>query len=468
MVYKQNTLFLVLRLMVILAVMMTIPFITTFIERDQLIFTYLVIALILGILVFELIRFTNRSNRELTEFLQHILNRDFNLSFNVDKAWGSRKDLYRTFNDVLQTYKEIKIEKEVQFRFLDHIVELIEVGIMVLDQHNRVVLINSSAEALSTANSPGTWEQVRKKNRTFADAVDQVKGPQRVLCEFRTGQETTRLVIHVNRTSMLEEPYILITFQDLGSVAEDMETGAWVKLMRILNHEIRNSITPISSLTETIIMILQHENGRRKEPGQISPQNLSDIMTSLEALQQRCDNLLQFISDYQKLTKIPAPSPVEIELKSFLEEIHSLFSGELEKRNIKFNLETESANLIVRADRNLLQQVLFNLVKNSMEALENVKDPLLIIRILREGGQHLVSIEDNGTGIEADIMDEIFVPFYTTKPQGSGIGLSLARQIMRMHGGNIRISSKPGEGTVVYLDFQGLLEFSKFASTETG
>ncbi len=455
MAYKQNTLFLVLRLMVILAVLMTIPFLTRFIERDQLIFTYIVIALILGILVFELIRFTNRSNRELTEFLQHILNRDFNLRFNVDEARGARKELYRTFNDVLQTYKEIKIEKEVQFRLLDHIVELIEVGIMVLDQHDRVVLINSSAEALSTVSSPGTWEQVRKKNRAFAEAVDQVKGPQRVLCEFKTGQETTRLVIHVNRTSMLEEPYTLITFQDLGSVAEDMETGAWVRLMRILNHEIRNSITPISSLTETIIMILQEEGGATKELEQISSQNLSDIMTSLEALQQRSDNLLKFISDYQKLTKIPAPSPIDIELKSFLQEILSLLRGELDKRNVKFNIEIESASLIIRADRNLLQQVLLNLVKNSIEALENVKDPLLDIRVLREEGRHVISIEDNGTGIDPGIIDEIFVPFYTTKPQGSGIGLSLARQIMRMHGGNLRVSSKPGKGTTVYLDFQG-------------
>ena len=167
MVYKQNTLFLVLRLLLILAVMMTIPFLTRFIEKDQLIFTYIVIALILGILVFELIRFINRSNRELTEFLQHILNRDFNLRFNEDEARGARKELYRTFNEVLKTYKEIKIEKEVQFRFLDHIVELIEVGIMVLDQKNSIVLINSSAEALSNVSSPGTWEQVEKKEPDF-------------------------------------------------------------------------------------------------------------------------------------------------------------------------------------------------------------------------------------------------------------------------------------------------------------
>ncbi len=455
MVYKQNTLFLVLRLLLILAVMMTIPFLTRFIEKDQLIFTYIVIALILGILVFELIRFINRSNRELTEFLQHILNRDFNLRFNEDEARGARKELYRTFNEVLKTYKEIKIEKEVQFRFLDHIVELIEVGIMVLDQKNSIVLINSSAEALSNVSSPGTWEQVKKKNQTFADAVDQVKGPQRVLCEFKLGQVTKRLVIHVNRTHMLEEPYTLITFQDLGSVAEDMETGAWVRLMRILNHEIRNSITPISSLTETIIMILRNEDGGRKELEQISPQNLSDIMTSLEALQQRSNNLLQFISDYQKLTKIPAPSAVEIELKSFLEEIHSLFRGELEKKNIKFKLETEEASRIIKADRNQLQQVLLNLMNNSLDALGNTKDPHLIISTTKGVGRNVICIKDNGPGIEPGIMEEIFVPFYTTKPQGSGIGLSLARQIMRMHGGNIRISSKPGEGTIVYLDFQG-------------
>jgi len=455
MVYKRNTLFLVLRLMVILAVMMAIPLLTRFIERDQLIFTYIVIAIILGVLVFELIRFTNRSNRELTEFLQHILNRDFNIRFNVDKTRGDRKELYRTFNDVLQTYKEIKIEKEVQFRFLDHIVELIEVGIIVLDQNEKVVLINSAAESMSKVTSPGTWEQLRKKNQDFTEAIDSVKGPQRVLCEFKSGQETIRLVIHVNSTTMLDEPYTIITFQDIGSVAEDMETGAWIRLMRILNHEIRNSITPISSLTETIMMILQHEDGHQKDLHEISPQNLTDIMTSLEALQQRSENLHQFINDYQQLTKIPAPSPAEIELESYLEEIHSLFRPEFERRNIKFTFQIESESQVIRADRNQVQQVLLNLVKNSMEALESIKDPRLMIRSFREEDQIVVLISDNGTGIDPEIMDEVFVPFYTTKPQGSGIGLSLARQVMRMHGGNIRIASERGEGTTVYLDFQG-------------
>jgi len=455
MVYKQNTLFLVLRLMVILAVMMAIPFLTGFIEKGQLIFTYVVIVLILVVLIFELIRYTNRSNRELTEFLQHILNRDFNLRFNVDKARGTRKELYRTFNNVLQTYKDIKIEKEVQFRFLEHIVELIEVGIIVLDQRQKIVLINSSAEAMVKVSSPGTWEQVRKKNQTFTDAVDQVKGSQRVLCESKSGQKTMRLVIHVNRTSMLEEPYTLVTFQDIGSVAEDMESGAWVRLMRILNHEIRNSITPISSLAETIMMILHHEDGHRKVLAQLNPQNLSDIQVSIETLRQRSDNLHQFIDDYQKLTKIPAPVPMKIELQSFIEEIHSLFRTDFDNRKIKFLSEIKPEDQMLRADRNLLQQIMINLVTNGLDALENVDNPKLVIRSQTEKGSIRISVTDNGAGIDQDILNEIFVPFYTTKPQGSGIGLSLARQVMRMHGGNIWITSRMRGGTTVYLDFQG-------------
>ena len=455
MVYKQNTLFLVLRLMVILAVMMAIPFLTGFIEKGQLIFTYVVIVLILVVLIFELIRYTNRSNRELTEFLQHILNRDFNLRFNVDKARGTRKELYRTFNNVLQTYKDIKIEKEVQFRFLEHIVELIEVGIIVLDQRQKIVLINSSAEAMVKVSSPGTWEQVRKKNQTFTDAVDQVKDSQRVLCESKSGQKTMRLVIHVNRTSMLEEPYTLVTFQDIGSVAEDMESGAWVRLMRILNHEIRNSITPISSLAETIMMILHHEDGHRKVLAQLNPQNLSDIQVSIETLRQRSDNLHQFIDDYQKLTKIPAPVPMKIELQSFIEEIHSLFRTDFDNRKIKFLSEIKPEDQMLRADRNLLQQIMINLVTNGLDALENVDNPKLVIRSQTEKGSIRISVTDNGAGIDQDILNEIFVPFYTTKPQGSGIGLSLARQVMRMHGGNIWITSRMRGGTTVYLDFQG-------------
>jgi nitrogen fixation/metabolism regulation signal transduction histidine kinase len=454
MVYKQNTMSLILRLILILVVMMTIPLLTRIIEGDQLIFTYIFIALVLGILIFELVRYTNRSNRELTEFLQHILNRDFNLHFNEDKTKGARKALYQTFNEALQTYKEIKIEKEIQFRFLEHIVELIEVGIIVLDQSEKIVLINSSAEALSGVSAPGTCDQFRKRNPEFAGSVDSVKGPQRVLCEFNSGEEKIRLVIHVNRTSMLDEPYTLITFQDIGSVADDMETGAWVRLMRILNHEIRNSITPITSLAETIMMILQNEDGGHKELAQLNPQNLSDINTSLEALHKRSENLHQFIRDYQQLTKIPAPVPRNIDLKPFIEEILSLFRAEFDRWGITYSLEIEPEDQILRADRNLLQQVLINLIRNSLEALQEEDHLQIVIRSKVKNKRLLIVISDNGTGILPGILDEIFVPFYTTKPQGSGIGLSLSRQIMRMHGGNLKVTSEPGAGTNVYLDFQ--------------
>ena len=263
-----------------------------------------------------------------------------------------------------------------------------------------------------------------------------------------------RLVIHVNRTSMLDESYTLITFQDIGSVAEDMETEAWMRLMRILNHEIRNSITPITSLAETIMMILQKEDGRHKELSQINQQNLTDIISSIEALYKRSETLHQFINDYQQLTKVPAPVPANINLKAFMEEIHALFHAEFEKLQIKFSIKIEPEDQMLRADKNLLQQVLINLIKNSLEALKDKGNPQMAIRSKVENGQLIIDISDNGAGIEPGILDEIFVPFYTTKPQGSGIGLSLARQIMRMHGGNLKVTSKPGEGTNVYLNFQ--------------
>ena len=165
--------------------------------------------------------------------------------------------------------------------------------------------------------------------------------------------------------------------------------------------------------------------------------------------------LHQFINDYQQLTKIPAPVPTDIELTSLVEEIRALFQSEFQKRKIEFSAEIVPEDQIIRADANLLQQVIINLVNNGVEALENVENAELKFRSQPEMGRVQISITDNGTGIEPDVLDEIFVPFYTTKPQGSGIGLSLARQIMRMHGGKIRIASKKGKGTTVYLDFQG-------------
>jgi nitrogen fixation/metabolism regulation signal transduction histidine kinase len=433
--------------------MMCIPFVGRFAEPNQLFFTYMVIAVILGSLTMELYFFLNRTIRELVRFLEHIRNRDFSLSMDEDEAKGMRKNLYRIFNDVLQTYRDIRIEKEVQFRFLEHIIELIEIGIIVFDQKGKVVLSNTAAAHLTGVPVLHSWDQMKKRNQDFVASVGSIKDSGRSLYESGGPDGSSQLAIQVSRTRMLEDSFALMTIQDIRGMVEHKETGAWIRLLRTLNHEIKNSVTPISSLTDTIMMILQHEDGKPKALHEIDEQNLSDIVTSVETLRQRSKSLHGFVDEYHKLTRIPVPDPEELACRTLLEETEALFTGDLEKTKIRIVVDAEDKKLKIRADHSLIEQVLINLVKNSMDALTDHPAPEIILASELVGNEVILSVADNGAGIEKDLLENIFIPFFSTKATGSGIGLSLVRQIMRLHGGDVRIASKKGKGTIVYLAF---------------
>lgn len=453
MVYRRYNILLIIRLILILGVMMCVPLAIGRMEPGQLFFTFLVIGIILVFMTIELINFLNRTLRELTEFLENIRNRDFTLRFHQENARGNRKKLYNTFNEVLKTFQEIRIEKEVHFRFLQHIIELIEIGIIVLDQEGKVILMNTTAGNLTGVPSPRNWDQIRRKNPEFAAAVGPLTSTGRVFFESVSPANPARMAIQLTGTRMLEKPYTLMAIQDIGSVVEQKETGAWIRLLKTLNHEIKNSVTPISSLADTMMMILHHQNGNPKTLEEIDLHNFTDLMTSAETIQQRSKRLHEFIDEYHKLTRIPVPNPVKISCKTLLEETASVFSSEMELKGIKLILEKHDKELFLRADPGLVQQVLINLVKNSMEAMADRADSEITLDFSGNNMGIVLIVKDNGEGIEEAILDDIFVPFYSTKTHGSGIGLSLVRQIMRLHGGNVRVISTKGEGTAVYLEF---------------
>jgi nitrogen fixation/metabolism regulation signal transduction histidine kinase len=418
-----------------------------------MVFTLLVIGLVLVALVLELYYFMNRTLRELTQFLENIRNRDFNLRFNEKESKGIRKNLYRTFNEVLDVYREIRIEREIHFRFLEHMIELIEVGIIVFDQEGEVVLWNTSATNLTGIPTLKSWDQMVRKNEEFAAKVGNIYESGRVFFEPIQPGTSSRLVIQVSRTRMLDETYSLMTIQDVGSVVDHKETGAWIRLLRTLNHEIKNSVTPISSLADTIMMILKDTKGGYKSLGELEQENLADIIKSMETLQQRSLSLHSFIDEYHKLTRIPAPDPASFSCASLFREIKDTFSSEFERESVQLLIEESKTGMEISADRALIGQVMINLVRNSLDALAGQPKAEIVLSCKEVPDEKLISISDNGTGIDEDLMEDIFIPFFTTKKDGSGIGLSLVRQIMRLHGGHVRIKSRKGEGTTVCLVF---------------
>ena len=226
---------------------------------------------------------------------------------------------------------------------------------------------------------------------------------------------------------------------------------AWQQLIRVLTHEIMNSITPISSLASTVQSILKTSVQGQTSP---DPESLDDINSAVNTIQRRSEGLIHFVNSYRNLTKIPKPNFQIFQISSLFERIQNLMSKELEEKGIKFSQCVTPDSLELTADPELVEQVVINLLINSEHSLESQEGAeISLAASLDERGKILIKVTDNGPGIPEDVLEKIFIPFYSTKKNGSGIGLSLSRQIMRAHGGNIRVASKAGEETVFTLRF---------------
>jgi two-component system nitrogen regulation sensor histidine kinase NtrY len=451
--FNRYRILLAVRLLIILGVMWIFPFAGRIAEPNQLVFTYLVSGLILLILVIELYFFLDRPLKEVRRFLEHIKNRDLSVRFNIAAKSRASKKLYRDFNEVLEVYQDIRIEKETQFRFLEHMVELIETGIVVFDAEGTVVLSNTAASELSGIPVLRSWKQVSQKNPDFAAAVGTISRSGKVLYEKKGAASAAQLMVQVSRTRMLDETYALMTMQDVSGAVEHKETGAWIRLLRTLNHEIKNSITPIGSLADTLMLILKKENGDFRALEDLTAQHLADLQVSAETLQQRSKSLYDFVNKYHQLTRIPPPEPEEIQCLNFLHEMITLLSPGMKDCDIRLKEECEGEELVIRADRGMLEQALINLVNNARDAMEEQLHPCIELGVRTRDGETIISVDDNGSGIPAEIMEDIYIPFFSTRKEGSGLGLPLVRQIMRLHGGFVSVTSKPGTGTSVMLHF---------------
>lgn len=245
---------------------------------------------------------------------------------------------------------------------------------------------------------------------------------------------------------MRGKKYTLISLQNIHSELEEKEMEAWQKLIRVLTHEIMNSVTPISSLAGTVNKLLN-------DPGKLDDE-ISDIKNAVKTIQKRSEGLIHFVENYRNLTKIPKPNFETFRVSVLTDRIYNLMKNEFAGNNIKFNTSIVPDNLTLSADSELIEQVIINLLLNAKFAIKNQQNPEISIRSYTDAGSKvIIRVEDNGPGISKEIQDKIFIPFYTTKKDGSGIGLSLSRQIMRSHFGSITVVSKEGEGTAFILRF---------------
>jgi len=275
---------------------------------------------------------------------------------------------------------------------------------------------------------------------------------QKALIKIHDGNEQSNLSISATEFIMREQNFTLVSLQNIQSELEEKELEAWQQLIRVLTHEIMNSVTPIASLASTVNETINFD-AQTSQP-ELSEESKSDIEGALKTIQKRSEGLLHFVEAYRGLTRIPTPDFTNFSVLDLLERVHQLMQTEISKKKIQCKIEVVPKDLELTADSELVEQILINILKNAIQAIDRQPNGKIDLSSkINDRGHIIIQLEDNGPGIPKDVQDNIFIPFFTTKEEGSGIGLSLSRQIMRLHRGSISMQSKPHETTVFTLRF---------------
>ena len=405
--------------------------------------------LIFLIQIIELINYLNRTNRKIAFFFDAVRNDDSTLNFPEKTGNKALNELNASLNKVNELIKKIKFELQEQEQYFKTILEHISIGIITYNERGTIFLSNSAAKNLLQHEYLNHIDQIlRIDKRLFATFRELRPGDNR-LVNFNSKKGLVQLSLKSTLFKTATDNLQLVTIQDIKNEMDTKELESWIKLIRVLTHEIMNTVAPITSLSQTILEYFKNLDGNPP-----SEKIVGNTIKGLEVINERGTGLIGFVETYRKLTRIPPPEKKTIYLKQLLDNTITLIGIESVVKNISIVAEVIPSNLEISADKKQISQVLINLVKNSLEALrKSEKGKIKLTGEVNEYGRVQIAVIDNGPGIPDDLMDKIFIPFYTTKESGSGIGLSLSRQIMLLHGGSLKVVSKPGIQTVFTLEF---------------
>ena len=351
---------------------------------------------------------------------------------------------------MLEAFRKARSEKEEHWQYLNSVVQQVRTGILSFDAEGNIQLINTNAKKFIGINTIHNIRELIQFNPRLYHALNSVDTGK---SELYKGSNELYLTIQSTELRIRGADVKLVTLQNIQPELQKQELEAWQNLTRVLRHEIMNSITPISSLTSTLREILDHDMERKNSHYELKEEGADDLREGLSTIENRSKGLIKFIDAYREYTSLPKPKMSLVRLKDVIDKVAQLMKPELRKTKIVFTCECTSEYLTIQADVEMIEQVLINLMKNAIEALAETAEPRL--DLVGRYDENFVKIEviDNGPGIIKEALEHIFVPFYTTKRTGSGIGLSLSRQIMQMHKGSITAESEPDVRTVFTLRF---------------
>lgn len=415
---------------------------------------YLYLAITVPLVVYEvidLIRFQKKAQDEVSQFVESIHYRDFSRHFDVRKAPNELKPLRKGFNEINSTFKLISRERETQYHYLQKILELVDTGIMSYElETGETGWINEAFKKLIGIPYLKTIYSLEKREPgLYKEILDLKPGDSKVVTTTRN-QQLVKILVTASILRSDEKLYKLVAFQNVSEALDETESKAWQKLLNVMTHEIMNSVAPISSLADTLKNRLQSPEIANSP---VSSQ-LEDLELGIDTIKRRSEGLLKFTESYRNLNKITKLDLTKILVRNLFENLNSLMRPTLEKKNIELEIILRDPTLAIEADINLIEQVLINLVVNAIEAVKDRPEPKIILSAeLQSNNKTLVKVADNGLGMPPELLDKIFIPFFSTRKTGSGIGLSLCKQIMLLHKGNIQAQSTEGQGSAFVLTF---------------
>jgi two-component system nitrogen regulation sensor histidine kinase NtrY len=422
----------------------------------QFFITPVLIGVAIIIQLYALFKYVDKTNRDLSSFLESIRFSEFTRSFQIEGMGSSFDELNKAFNDVIKDFQTVRTEKEEHFHYLQSIVQNIDVSIIAYQKDGVVEMINKAAKKLFQISGLKNVKQLYQISNELVEKLLSITPGESALIKVQQEDDLLQLAINSTEFKIHNKTVVLVTIKNIQSVLEEQETEAWQKLISVLTHEIMNSITPIASLSSTIdLMIKNFQEEQAADPNaNIDSETANEIQQGLQTIHKRSTGLLHFVNTYRNLTRIPKPNFRITTVKNLFDNIVPLMNDEITQAGISFHSEVEPHDIEFSVDIELLEQVVINLLKNAIHALEGGANPQITMRgFLNKRGRVTIQVVDNGVGILPEVLDKIFIPFFTTKPKGSGIGLSLSRQIMRLHGGSITAYSVPSHGSTFTLTF---------------
>lgn len=439
----------------ILLLTATIILFSFLVFKMNFIFVTATVAILAVLQVISLIHFAEKTNRDLSRFLLSIRYDDTSQSFSSKGLGTSFNDLKEAFGAVMRKLQETRSEKEVHARYLNTIIRHVGIGLIVYKPDGEVDLINNAAKKILRITALKDINNLKPLYPELAGTLLNLRHSEKKLVKLKRDDETGLLSIFGHPFVLKEEEFILVSIQNIQEELEEKEMEAWQNLIRVLTHEIMNSITPISSMSSSILEILSHHEKDGVYTGSdITPEEMDDIAGAFETITKRSLGLMNFVNNYRSMTLIPKPKFQIIALSEFFQNLERLMNDELKDNGIILKWSVDPESLELSGDPDLMEQVMINLLLNAIHAVTGREKPVIEMSArLASEGAIIIAVEDNGVGIVEEALDKIFIPFFTTRENGSGIGLSLSRRIIRLHKGTIRVKSVVDKGSVFTLRF---------------